>query len=157
QLCDALMSGIENKFKHSIWKTTAKSSKNIYNQEIEEDIKAILKLMPQSCDYTYSYNLLKEPIRWVTAQKNHLKPQPTIMAEGRYTPLALACLNPNVSLEIVEKILNLKDGKNIKDEVVKAKHRSSKIPLILHLRDTLAPERLEAILKLFDKYNQEKN
>lgn len=115
QLYDALLTGFTNG-KHSF---------EIYNSEIEEDIKAIIKLTPQNMNFDLgalrtNYDLL---------------------------PIYAACINVNIPTSIVEFLLA--SGAN-PNSIIQIKN--SPVKVISYIQAHLSAERYETIFTLFKKY-----
>jgi hypothetical protein len=120
QLLDALFTGCTLPF--------AGSTFNTFNQEIEDDIKEIVKLTPQSV------NCILGRLR----------------CRDEVTPLVAASINPNIPVHIVE--LLLESGANPNATI---KLNGYPIHILKDLKDNLDSERFSKIEELFKKYGVE--
>jgi Ankyrin repeat len=124
QLYDALLSGY-----HPIFNL---SSFNRYNAKIEKDIKRIIKLIPQSINFSSG-------VAW---GRDHL------------TPLYVACVNGNIPPSIIKFLL--KSGANPKSDITLFNGVNCfNVKIIEDLKSTITPERYKIILALFKKYGVE--
>lgn len=114
QLLDALFSGCPLPL--------ARFTKEKYTPQVEEDIKLILEVMPDSLNCTMGQLRLVDNV----------------------TPLAAACYNGNIPIHIIE--LLLKKGANMTLKV-----NNSHIKLIDLLKGDINPKRFEQIKELFEK------
>ena len=117
QLLDALFTGCSLLFAESTFKT--------YTPEIEQDIKDIIKLTPQSMNCILG----------------------TLRCRDDIPPLAAACFNVNIPLDIVEFLLQQGANPN-----ATLKFNGHPISILADLEVNLDAERFEAIQTLFNKY-----
>ncbi len=108
-----------------------------YNQEIENDIKEIVKLTPQSVNCILGKNSVT----------------------GDLTPLVVACINPNIPVHIIEFLLEKGANPNT---TIKVHGQSVHILYFMkqqiqdgHRIPTIEIERLSKIENLFKKYGAE--
>jgi Ankyrin repeat len=119
QLFDALLSGHKDTFIGSSFK--------VYNAEIEEDIKKIVELIPQSINSVSEH-----------ANTSYL------------TPLYAACANENVPVSIIEFLLE--SGANPNTLFT---GNGDFLEIIEDLKFIISPERYEIILALLKEYSLE--
>ena len=116
QLYDALLTGCNLPF--------ARSSFGEYNEEIENDIKLILKLIPNSLNFCLG----------------------ELRCRDYVNPLCAACININIPIHIIELILE--KGANVNGRI---SLNGGSILIIKDLKN-LSEKRYKIILELFKKY-----
>jgi len=117
QLYDALLTGCKLPL--------AKSSFENFNEEIESDIKEIVRLTPQSLHCIIG----------------------TLRCRYEVTPLAAACHNGNIPIHIVEFLL--KNGANPNDTI---RLNAYPISILIDLLENISEKRFSEIEELFFKY-----
>ncbi len=123
QLLDALFTGCKLRLANSTFDT--------YNQEIEYDIKEIVKLTPQSVNCILGKLRCREMV----------------------TPLAAACFNTNIPVHIIEFLLE--NGAN-PNSTIEVEGRATRILDDMKTNKEAKPtERLSKIEELFKKYGAE--
>lgn len=120
QLLDALFTGCKLSF--------AESTFNVYTPVIEQDIKDIVKLTPQSLNCILGI----------------------LRCRNNVPPLAVACFNVNIPLHIVEFLLQ--QGANPNATLKVNGHPTKIFKDLRDLDDERNDERFAAIRKLFSKY-----
>lgn len=135
QLIDALQSGLP-KFDKLITSFSSYRSVDEYTSETTEDIKSIITLLPSSIH-----------CRLGRQNKRRLY----------MLPLAVACLNPNVPLDVIEFMLEKKASMHEKHLLGKFADDSTPITIYDDVEShmSIKESRRKAIMELFDKYFEE--
>lgn len=113
QLYDMLCTGLRLPY--------AKASFNVYNQEIEQDIKTILKLTPQSIHCRLGM----------------------LRCRNQVLPLSVACMNEHIPITIIQ--LLLQSGAHLHDTILL---NGYPITIIDDLKDNCNPKRYQLIKNL---------
>lgn len=121
-LYDALLSGL---FQYPLPNPIVKRSFNEYNEEIESDIKTIIKLIPTSIQSTVGQMRCRYYV----------------------TPLYAACYNSCIPIEIIE--LLLKNGASVNETIL---NNGQNTPILEDLQFEISDNRFIEIEELFSKY-----
>ena len=119
QLFDALITGCRLKYSHY-------RASEVFTPEIENDIKTIVRLNPQSI--TYNFGCFD-------------------LGFNNATPIFAACINDNIPTSIIEFLLE--SGADPYTTVYACDNNLSIIPI---LKTQISEERFETIFNLFKKY-----
>lgn len=131
-LCDALMTDVEGVYHYAT--NSIKNSQKGYNSKTEKDINDIMTLMPQSIGYLLTNEITKGSSKEIPGRRRQ---QPTILGYVKYSTLALACLNPHVSLDIIKTLL--RNGESLDEKNFVTRQRK-KIPLLEFLEKKLSDQ-----------------